>query len=86
MKNALLGDFSNKFWLPLVDTLLTQTPKYGSSNMIRMRKLVNDVRCCASSANAEEGCSNDTILLDLIQDTDSVAVHDERNQLIGSIN
>ena len=59
-------------WLPLADTLLTQTPKYGSSNMIRMRKLVNDVRFNANSADAEGRCSDDIILLNLIQDFDMV--------------
>ncbi len=45
---------SRPIWLPLADTLLTNTPKYGSFNMIRMRKLVNDVKFNAS-ANADEG-------------------------------
>ena len=40
--------------------------------MIRMRKLVNDVRFNANSADAEGGCSDDSILLNLIQDFDMV--------------
>ncbi len=57
------------FWLPLADTLLTNTPKYGSSNMIRMRKLVSDVRFNAS-ASADEGYSDDNILRAIIQNYD----------------
>lgn len=59
-------------WSPLADTLLTQTPKYDLSNMIRMRKLVNDVRFNTNSADAEERCSGDITLLNLIQDFDMV--------------
>ena len=47
---------SRPIWLPLADTLLTNTPKYGSSNIIRMRKLVNDVKFNANSADAEGRC------------------------------
>ena len=58
-------------WLPLTDTLLTNTPKYGSSNMVRMRKLVNDVRFNAS-ADADERYSDDNILRAIIQNYDMV--------------
>lgn len=58
-------------WLPLADTLLTQTPKYGSSNMMRMRKLVNDIRFSASADAARE-CFNDNIPKVLIQDLEAV--------------
>lgn len=56
---------------PLADTLLTNTPKYGSSNMIRMRKLVNDARF-NTSADADEEYSDDNIPRAIIQDYDMV--------------
>ena len=70
-KNAEMAPFNLNNWLPLADTLLTNTPKYGSSNMIRMRKLVNDVRF-NTSANADEGYSDDNILRAIIQNYDMV--------------
>ena len=48
IKNGLSSNMA-----PLADTLLTKTPGHGSSNMIRMRKLVNDVRFNTNSADAE---------------------------------
>ena len=56
---------------PLADALLANTPKYGSSNMMRMRKLVNNARFNAS-AYADEGYSDDGILRAIMQDYDIV--------------
>lgn len=59
------------FWLPLTDTLLTSTPKYGSSNMVKMRKFVEDVRG-AVSADAEGEYSDNNTIRVMMQDLDAV--------------